>query len=84
MTDLCCDDTQNATMDLCHDLAHEYSPYHTMPAFWQGVHDYRYGGSHPWADDGGIVGQAYDRGMACWIRAQRAIAMIIGHRAKVD
>ena len=50
-------------------IAKTYAPYHTLPAFWQGVEDY---GHRNWSHHyTGVQGQAYDRGLNTAMRFQR-------------
>jgi hypothetical protein len=57
-------------MKTFNELAHEYRPYHEMPAFQKGAEDYMDGNyACPYAEPHqGLQAQAWDRGLECAMR----------------
>ena len=50
------------------ELAEEYAPYHTFPAFQRGAQDYMDGIYECPYGSGGVDGQAWDRGAEAAMR----------------
>lgn len=59
-------------------IAKTYAPYHTLPAFWQGVDDYENHTMRHRDEYQGVDGQAYDRGLNAamrWLRGDDAVGV---------
>lgn len=57
-------------MAYVNDIRAEYTPYNNLPAFSQGMRDYH--GHCSWQHLEGVAAQAYDRGLECAMRIERA------------